>query len=180
VHERVETSASSATRAAYLTRWFSRQSMQQSAPSKEMGSDVLLLAPTCNRFFVRPPHHISGLLTPTDRSIRRAASGDREGYEVAIFNPINPHALRESLPMPGDRRPAMSPARRLITWEFPRLCRGGSRSLTYTAVVQGRSSRWRGTKHADGSARPSTTNLKEVKGSEVRSFPSPSVDILAR
>jgi hypothetical protein len=24
----------------------------------------------------------------------------------------------------------------LITWEFPRLCRGGSRSLTYTAVVQ--------------------------------------------
>jgi hypothetical protein len=23
----------------------------------------------------------------------------------------------------------------LITWEFPRLCRGGSRSLTYTAVV---------------------------------------------
>src|SRR5712671_6879826 len=25
--------------------------------------------------------------------------------------------------------------RRLITWEFPRLCRGGSRSLTYTAVV---------------------------------------------
>jgi site-specific DNA recombinase len=28
----------------------------------------------------------------------------------------------------------------LITWEFPRLCRGGSRSLTYTAVVQRRSS----------------------------------------
>src|SRR5258705_13713806 len=26
-------------------------------------------------------------------------------------------------------------ARALITWEFPRLCRGGSRSLTYTAVV---------------------------------------------
>jgi hypothetical protein len=26
----------------------------------------------------------------------------------------------------------------LITWEFPRLCRGGSRSLTYTAVVQSR------------------------------------------
>jgi hypothetical protein len=24
----------------------------------------------------------------------------------------------------------------LITWEFPRLCRGGSRSLTYTAVVR--------------------------------------------
>ena len=23
----------------------------------------------------------------------------------------------------------------LITWEFPRLCRGGSRSLTYAAVV---------------------------------------------
>jgi len=23
----------------------------------------------------------------------------------------------------------------LLTWEFPRLCRGGSRSLTYTAVV---------------------------------------------
>jgi hypothetical protein len=24
----------------------------------------------------------------------------------------------------------------LITWEFPRLCRGGSRSLTYAAVVR--------------------------------------------
>ena len=23
-----------------------------------------------------------------------------------------------------------------ITWEFPRLCRGGSRSLTYAAVVR--------------------------------------------
>src|SRR5512136_2823626 len=27
------------------------------------------------------------------------------------------------------------PASALITWEFPRLCRGGSRSLTYAAVV---------------------------------------------
>ncbi len=31
----------------------------------------------------------------------------------------------------GVRRSALA----LITWEFPRLCRGGSRSLTYTAVV---------------------------------------------
>src|SRR5712671_4184023 len=29
----------------------------------------------------------------------------------------------------------MSRTKLLITWEFPRLCRGGSRSLTYTAVV---------------------------------------------
>ena len=30
----------------------------------------------------------------------------------------------------------------LITWEFPRLCRGGSRSLTYTAVVPRGNLRW--------------------------------------
>jgi len=30
----------------------------------------------------------------------------------------------------------------LITWEFPRLCRGGSRSLTYAAVLQPGSLRW--------------------------------------
>jgi hypothetical protein len=34
----------------------------------------------------------------------------------------------------------MVPQDILITWEFPRLCRGGSRSLTYTAVVRRRSS----------------------------------------
>src|SRR5258706_594525 len=32
--------------------------------------------------------------------------------------------------------PYTTPFRSLITWEFPRLCRGGSRSLTYAAVVR--------------------------------------------
>jgi hypothetical protein len=68
----------------------------------------------------------------------------------------------------------------LITWEFPRLCRGGSRSLTYAAVVPRLSSRWRDTKHADGSARPSMTKLKQSKHSEVRSFPSASVGHLGK
>jgi hypothetical protein len=39
---------------------------------------------------------------------------------------------------------------RLITWEFPRLCRGGSKSLTFTAVVQCRSSRRRVNRHTEG------------------------------
>jgi hypothetical protein len=68
----------------------------------------------------------------------------------------------------------------LITWEFPRLCRGGSRSLTYTAVVRRRSSWWRDTKHADGSARPSITKLRQGEHSEVRLFPSASVGYLSK
>src|SRR5258708_21658402 len=31
--------------------------------------------------------------------------------------------------------PVLSPADVLISWEFPRLCRGGSRSLTFSGVV---------------------------------------------
>src|SRR5258708_21308550 len=34
------------------------------------------------------------------------------------------------------------PTECLIAWEFPRLCRGGSRSLTYTAVGHPGNLRW--------------------------------------
>ncbi len=44
---------------------------------------------------------------------------------------------------------------RLITWEFPRLCRGGSRSLTYTAVVHPGNLRWLTHENACGAAMPS-------------------------
>jgi hypothetical protein len=53
-------------------------------------------------------------------------------------SPVRPKARWESLP-PLCTKPSHSATRQasgnLITWEFPRLCRGGSRSLTYTAVV---------------------------------------------
>src|SRR5258708_4276214 len=51
----------------------------------------------------------------------------------------------------------------LIAWEFPRLCRGGSRSLTYTAVGHPGNLQWLTHENACGAARPSI-NLKQSTG----------------
>src|SRR6266481_6634755 len=71
----------------------------------------------------------------------------------------------------------------LIAWEFPRLCRGGSRSLTYRAVGHPGNLRWLTHENACGAARPSK-NLKQSTGmaNTVRCFHSRSLglDILAR
>src|SRR5882762_1976108 len=51
----------------------------------------------------------------------------------------------------------------LLAWEFPRLCRGGSKSLTYTAVGHPGNLRWLTRENACGAARPSI-NLKQSTG----------------
>src|SRR5258708_1464723 len=71
----------------------------------------------------------------------------------------------------------------LLAWEFPRLCRGGSRSLTYTAVGHPGNLQWLTHENACGAARPSI-NLKQSTGmaNTVRCFHlrSLGLDILAR
>jgi hypothetical protein len=71
----------------------------------------------------------------------------------------------------------------LITWEFPRLCQGGSRSLTYKAVGHPGNLRWLTHDNACGAARPSI-KLRRSTGSAntVRCVHSRSLglDILAR
>src|SRR5258708_23366412 len=51
----------------------------------------------------------------------------------------------------------------LIAWEFPRLCRGGSRSLTYTAVGDPGNLRWLTRENTCGAPRPSI-KLKQNTG----------------
>ena len=71
----------------------------------------------------------------------------------------------------------------LISWEFPRLCRGGSRSLTYAAVGHPGNLRWLAHENACGAARQSI-KLRRSTGmaNTVRCFLSRSLglDILAR
>src|SRR5216684_3731527 len=71
----------------------------------------------------------------------------------------------------------------LLAWEFPRLCRGGSRSLTYTAVGHPGNLRWLTHAKRVRAARPSI-NLKQSTGmaNTVRCFHwrSLGLDILAK
>ena len=61
-----------------------------------------------------------------------------EQHSAAFPRSISPENISEYVLHECSDRLVMSDARStrsLITWEFLRLCRGGSRSVTYTAVV---------------------------------------------
>src|SRR5467141_2631847 len=71
----------------------------------------------------RPPHPRQTNPHRRNRSLGARSQCQTHQGQLALHNPKRPYQTQTPIPV------------NLITWEFPRLCRGGSRSLTYTAVV---------------------------------------------
>jgi len=69
--------------------------------------------------------HVSGLSEAQLKQIEKSLPATRALVDL----------LNRSRPIIEQTQSLYDEAEPLIAWEFPRLCRGGSRSLTYTAVV---------------------------------------------